>query len=238
LPDFFSAASCSLSHPWNQPGPATTVQATFEQMHSLCLEHFREEEAEAMPLMRRHFTPKEIEKNVVSKILRERAGQGRRGYQHTCLAVQTYPFVQPAAAAVACTLPQTCKYGPLSTSSCFFVPSTALAATGLSCLLASCRPSSASPPCRRCMLVAGGMGPDDVGAYFRTMSKEEFRGFAKQEGIPFFICWILGYQVRRRMHGTALRFEGAQQEPLVFTPTKGACAHPGAQVPQQRVDAL
>ncbi|KAI3430871.1 hypothetical protein D9Q98_009280 [Chlorella vulgaris] len=88
------------------------VKATFAQLDPLCRQHFQEEETVAMPLMRKHFTLQEIEKNVVAKILR-------------------------------------------------------------------------------------GMGPDDVGDYFRTLSKEEFRSFAKQEHIPFFIRWILQWQVAK-----------------------------------------
>jgi hypothetical protein len=41
------------------------------------------------------------------------------------------------------------------------------------------------------------MGPTDVGTYFRTMDKAEFKGFARQEGIPFFICWILRLQAHK-----------------------------------------
>jgi uncharacterized membrane-anchored protein YjiN (DUF445 family) len=37
--------------------------------------HLREEEQEVLPLMRRHFTPQEIEKNVVQKIMRSMDGQ-------------------------------------------------------------------------------------------------------------------------------------------------------------------
>ena len=82
------------------------AQTVFIQLRALCEEHFRDEEEEAMPLMRRHFTPKEIERNVVQKIMRSMDGEG-------------------------------------------------------------------------------------VGAFLRPMSKAERRAFARQEGIPFFIRWIL-----------------------------------------------
>jgi len=44
------------------------AQGVLGELRPLCLQHFREEEEEAVPLMRKHFTPKEIEKHVVSKV--------------------------------------------------------------------------------------------------------------------------------------------------------------------------
>lgn len=84
--------------------------ATFAQLKPLTLEHLAEEEAEAMPLMRRHFKPEEISKHVVTKIVRS-------------------------------------------------------------------------------------MDSTAFGVYMRHMSREQFRSFAKQEGMPFFIRWIIGHQV-------------------------------------------
>lgn len=69
-------------------------------------EHLREEEERDLPLMRQHFTPKEIEKHVVAKIM---------------------PTMDGAS----------------------------------------------------------------VGVFLRPMSKAQRRAFTKQEGIPFFIRWIL-----------------------------------------------
>lgn len=40
------------------------------------------------------------------------------------------------------------------------------------------------------------MSPNDVGAFFRTMGRDEFRVFAKREGIPFFVRWILAWHCR------------------------------------------
>lgn len=53
----------------------------------MCLRHFAEEEAEAMPLMRRHFTPEEISKHVVAKV-RPRSLQPSS-------ALSNFPFGQP-----------------------------------------------------------------------------------------------------------------------------------------------
>ena len=99
---------CDTSCMLTLPCPASLVlpQDVFAALQSMLLEHLREEEEEAMPLMRRHFTPKEIERNVVQKIMRSMDGEG-------------------------------------------------------------------------------------VGAFLRPMSKAERRAFARQEGIPFFIRWIL-----------------------------------------------
>lgn len=44
------------------------AQATFGELRPQTLEHLAEEEAEAMPLMRRHFKPEEISKHVVTKV--------------------------------------------------------------------------------------------------------------------------------------------------------------------------
>ncbi|KAL4443863.1 hypothetical protein ABPG75_011600 [Micractinium tetrahymenae] len=84
--------------------------ATFGELKPLTLAHLAEEEAEAMPLMRRHFTPQEISKHVVTKIVRS-------------------------------------------------------------------------------------MNGENFGVYMRPMTREQFRAFAKQEGMPFFIRWIIGHQV-------------------------------------------
>jgi hypothetical protein len=41
------------------------------ELQRQCLEHFREEEEGPLPAMRQNFTPKEINKHVVSKIMSE-----------------------------------------------------------------------------------------------------------------------------------------------------------------------
>ena len=51
------------------------MQEAFAAFVQLMLEHLKEEEDEAMPLMRKHFTHSEIEKNVVAKITRSMDGE-------------------------------------------------------------------------------------------------------------------------------------------------------------------
>ena len=67
-------APCLLhSHPPMSPScpmPAPpTQQATLARFRDLCEEHLREEEQELLPLLRKHFTPKEF-KPVVDKVRR------------------------------------------------------------------------------------------------------------------------------------------------------------------------
>ena len=74
-----AAASCTCPYADSGAPPQCVpclfhLQDVFAQLQTLCLEHFKEEEEEAMPLMRKHFTPQEIEQNVVSKILSESGG--------------------------------------------------------------------------------------------------------------------------------------------------------------------
>ncbi|KAI3424132.1 hypothetical protein D9Q98_009492 [Chlorella vulgaris] len=109
LLDHFETALKKLlasDHPSVQRVLCTATQAAFTELRALLEPHLREEEEEAMPLMRRHFTPDEIKKNVVQKIMRS-------------------------------------------------------------------------------------MDEESVGVFLRSMSRAERRAFAKQEGIPFFIRWIL-----------------------------------------------
>lgn len=39
--------------------------------------------------------------------------------------------------------------------------------------------------------------PMDNGTFFTELSKEEFRQFARQEHIPFFIVWLLKWQMSK-----------------------------------------
>ncbi|GAB4815213.1 hypothetical protein N2152v2_002259 [Parachlorella kessleri] len=88
------------------------TKEAFVAFHQLSLEHLREEEEGALPLMRKHFTHSEIKKNLVAKISRSMTGE-------------------------------------------------------------------------------------DVGVFLRPMTKEQRRAFAKREGIPFFIRWILFRQAAK-----------------------------------------
>lgn len=44
------------------------------------------------------------------------------------------------------------------------------------------------------MQIMRGMDWRGVGAFFRPMSRPQRKAFAKQEGIPFFVQWILFWQ--------------------------------------------
>lgn len=64
-----------IPHTLSHGPPPSSLQADFVRLRSMIEPHLREEEQEVLPLMRRHFTPQEIEKHVVSKIMRSLDGE-------------------------------------------------------------------------------------------------------------------------------------------------------------------
>lgn len=157
------AARWSSRHPRlpRAPPPAPCAQATFAQLKPLTLEHLAEEEAEAMPLMRRHFKPEEISKHVVTKVGAGRtppppsrpppAGVGAHGALPACPAA-------PAARLCGSGTPRCCDSRSI-------------------CQVAGCVSLRRPNPCFA--QIVRSMDSTAFGVYMRHMSREQFRSFAK-----------------------------------------------------------
>ncbi|PSC69312.1 hypothetical protein C2E20_7167 [Micractinium conductrix] len=72
---------------------AEAASATLARFRDLCEEHLREEEQELLPLLRKHFTPKEF-KPVVDKILRSMDGYATGAFFHPMQPVQRKAFAR------------------------------------------------------------------------------------------------------------------------------------------------
>jgi hypothetical protein len=177
------------------------LQGVLGELQRLCLEHFREEEEGPLPAMRQNFTPKEINKHVVSKIMSEchvtilypaggcdKTPNGRKegsgqGHHRSLLSQLQLSCSAAAAGQPVCRL--AFLHDPCSLHLTLLPP-----------------PNLAMP--------AGSMDGDGVGAFLHPMTKEERRGFARQEGIPFFIRWILFRQAANYERQVAQAARGRQ----------------------------
>ncbi len=66
--------------------------------------------------------------------------------------------------------------------------------------------------------------PLDNGTFMRIMSPEDMSGFFKQEGIPFFIGWLLKYFVRKYNRTVLEPFQRAVAKAEAVKATSAAAA--------------